>query len=84
MPTWTLRSANLATVTFSANGSGINNTYQAAIAVVGETPYAEGAGDRPGGMGLDTTDTNTISTLRAAGVPLIVVLVSGRPMDIGA
>ena len=72
------------TVTFSANGSGINNTYQAAIAVVGETPYAEGAGDRPGGMGLDTTDTNTINTLRAAGVPVIVVLVSGRPMDIGA
>ena len=72
------------TVTFSANGSGINNTYQAAIAVVGETPYAEGAGDRPGGMGLDTTDTNTINTLRAAGVPVIVVLVSGRPMDIAA
>jgi beta-glucosidase len=42
------------TVTFSANGSGIDGTYKAAIAVVGETPYAEGAGDRPGGMGLET------------------------------
>jgi beta-glucosidase len=70
------------TVTFSQNGSGINNTYRAAIAVVGETPYAEGAGDRPGGMSLDTADLNTITTLRNSGVPVIVVLVSGRPMDI--
>src|SRR5262249_23131301 len=36
------------------------------------------------GMGLDTTDLNTISTLRASGVPVIVVLVSGRPMDIAS
>jgi len=72
------------TVTYNATGAGINNTYRAAIAVVGETPYAEGVGDRPSGMGLDTTDLNTISTLRAAGVPVIVVLVSGRPLDIAA
>jgi len=72
------------TVTFNATGAGINNTYRAAIAVVGETPYAEGQGDRPSGMGLDTTDLNTISTLRAAGVPVVVVLVSGRPLDIGS
>jgi beta-glucosidase len=52
--------------------------------VVGETPYAEGAGDRPSAMGLDTTDLNTISTLRAAGVPVVVVLVSGRPLDIAS
>ncbi|MCI0686984.1 MAG: glycoside hydrolase family 3 C-terminal domain-containing protein [Sporichthyaceae bacterium] len=72
------------TVTYSANGSGINNTYNAAIAVIGETPYAEGAGDRPGGMGLDSTDIATLNTLRAAGVPIVVVLVSGGPMDIAA
>src|SRR6266498_2542399 len=72
------------TVTYNATGAGIDSSYRAAIAVVGETPYAEGAGDRPSGMGLDTTDLNTISTLRAAGVPVIVVLVSGRPMDIAA
>ena len=47
-------------------------------------PYAEGAGDRPGSMSLDTTDLNTINTLRAAGIPVVVVLVSGRPMDIAA
>lgn len=72
------------TVTYSADGTGIDGTYKAAIAVVGEAPYAEGAGDRPGAMGLDATDLATISRLRASGVPVIVVLVSGRPLDIAA
>jgi beta-glucosidase len=72
------------TVTYSANGSGIDSSYRVAIAVVGETPYAEGRGDRPGSMGLDSTDLNTIATLRASGVPVVVVLVSGRPLDIAS
>jgi len=72
------------TVTFNPTGAGIDSSYRAAIAVVGETPYAEGMGDRPGAMSLDQTDLNTINTLRSAGVPVIVVLVSGRPLDIAA
>ncbi|MGW3345707.1 glycoside hydrolase family 3 N-terminal domain-containing protein [Nonomuraea rubra] len=72
------------TVTYSRDGSGIDGSYRAAIAVVGETPYAETQGDRPGSLGLDTADLNTIATLRASGVPVIVVLVSGRPMDIAS
>jgi beta-glucosidase len=72
------------TVTYNATGAGIDNSYNVAVAVVGETPYAEGAGDRPGAMGLDATDLNTITTLRNAGVPVVVVLVSGRPMDIAS
>ena len=35
-------------------------------------------------MGLDAADLATISRLRASGVPVIVVLVSGRPLDIAA
>jgi beta-glucosidase len=70
------------TVTYSRDGSGIDNSYRAAIAVVGEQPYAEGMGDRPGAMGLDSGDLQTIDRLRASGVPVIVVLVSGRPLDI--
>ncbi|MBT2498604.1 carbohydrate-binding protein [Agromyces sp. ISL-38] len=70
------------TVTFSADGTGIDGSYNVAIAVVGETPYAETAGDRPGGMGLDATDLDTLSRLQASGVPVVVVLVSGRPLDI--
>ncbi len=73
-----------ATVTYQRDGSGIDTSYRAAIAVVGETPYAEGAGDRPGSMSLDATDLATLSRLRASGVPVIVVLVSGRPLDVAA
>jgi beta-glucosidase len=71
-------------VTYNQTGSGVNNTYNVGIAVVGETPYAEGAGDRPGSMSLDTADINAINTLRGAGIPVVVVLVSGRPMDIAS
>jgi len=72
------------TITYQRDGNGIDGSYRAAIAVVGETPYAEGQGDRPGSMSLDSTDLATINRLRAAGVPVIVVLVSGRPLDIAA
>jgi len=72
------------TVTFNASGSGIDSSFKVAIAVVGENPYAEGAGDRPNSLSLDSTDLGTITTLRNSGVPVVVVLVSGRPLDIGA
>lgn len=72
------------TVTYSPDGTGIDGSYKAAIAVVGETPYAETAGDRPGSMSLDATDLETLARLKASGVPVVVVLVSGRPLDIAA
>jgi beta-glucosidase len=72
------------TVTYDRDGNGIDSSYTAAIAVVGETPYAEGAGDRPNGLGLDGGDLATIVRLKAAGVPVVVVLVSGRPLDIAS
>src|SRR6266545_3008294 len=72
------------TVTYNRDGFGIDGSYKAAIAVVGETPYAEGVGDRPGSMSLDSTDLAVLSRLKAAGVPVVVVLVSGRPLDIAA
>jgi beta-glucosidase len=72
------------TITYQRDGMGIDGSFRAAIAVVGETPYAEGQGDRPGSMSLDSTDLATINRLRAAGVPVIVVLVSGRPLDIAS
>ncbi|MFY1694472.1 MULTISPECIES: glycoside hydrolase family 3 protein [unclassified Solwaraspora] len=69
-------------VTYDATGVGIDSSYRVAVAVVGETPYAEGEGDRPAAMGLRDTDLATIERLRAAGVPVVVVLVSGRPLDV--
>ena len=71
-------------VTFAKDGAGIDSGYDVAVAVVGETPYAEGKGDRPQGMGLDATDLATLQRLKDSGVPTVVVLVSGRPLDIAA
>ena len=45
------------TVTYNASGTGIDSTYRAAIAVVGETPYAEGAG-RPARLAWAWTATD--------------------------
>ena len=72
------------TVTYDRAGNGINASYKVAVAVVGETPYAEGHGDRPNGLGLDSEDLALITKLKAAGVPLVVVTVSGRVLDIAA
>jgi beta-glucosidase len=72
------------TVSYNRRGTGINGSYDVAVAVVGETPYAEGQGDRTGTMSLDREDLRTLSTLTRSGVPVVVVLVSGRPMDIAA
>jgi len=71
-------------VTYDRYGNGIDGGYTAAVAVVGETPYAEMRGDRPDGMGLDQEDLQTLARLKASGVPVVVVLVSGRPLDITA
>jgi beta-glucosidase len=68
----------------TATANSIDSSYTAAVAVVGEAPYAEGAGDRPNGPGLDGGDLATIARLKAAGVPVVVVLVSGRPLDIAS
>ncbi|MEQ0563884.1 glycoside hydrolase family 3 N-terminal domain-containing protein [Amycolatopsis sp. NEAU-NG30] len=71
-------------VTYDREGDGIDGSYRVAVAVVGETPYAEGQGDRPGGVVLDAEDTALLAKLKATGVPLVVVTVSGRPVDISA
>lgn len=68
------------TVTYSRDGSGAEGA-DVGIAVIGETPYAEFEGDsadlRPA-----PADINAIENLRAAGVPVVVIIVSGRPLMI--
>jgi beta-glucosidase len=72
------------TVTYDRAGNGIDSSYQVAVAVVGETPYAEGAGDRPNNLNLGAEDLATIAKLKATGVPVVVVLVSGRVLDVAS
>lgn len=71
-------------VAYAKDGTGIDQSYDVAVAVVGETPYAETKGDRPQGMGLDDADLATLQKLKDSGVPTVVVLVSGRPLDVAA
>jgi beta-glucosidase len=65
-------------VTYSKAGDVPAGT-RAAIVVIGETPYAEGVGDRAS-LELDPADVAVVKKVKASGVPTIVVLVSGRPM----
>jgi beta-glucosidase len=51
------------------------------IVVVGETPYAEGVGDRAD-LSLSAADTALIEAMRAQSEKLVVILLSGRPMII--
>lgn len=51
------------------------------IAIVGEKPYAEGFGDDPN-PSLSDEDLKAIQNLRRVSDKLVVVVVSGRPLDI--
>ena len=52
---------------------------KAAVIVIGEEPYAEMKGDRRD-LALDPADVAAVRNAKAAGVPVIVVLFSGRPL----
>ncbi len=68
-------------ITFSKDGQGAKGA-DLAIAVIGETPYAEFEGDRAD-LSLDAEDLQVIDNLKKAGIPVCAVLVSGRPLIIG-
>jgi beta-glucosidase len=68
-------------VTYAADGSGAAGA-DVAVVVIGESPYAEFFGDRAD-LSLAVEDLSTIATIKKAGVPLVTVLVSGRPLILG-
>jgi beta-glucosidase len=84
-----------ANVTFSIDGAGVDvRDFDAVIAVIGETPYAEVFGDvatATGNHGSDNTalrtlelgvrqpeDRAVLAAVSGKGVPVVTVLVSGR------
>ncbi len=69
-------------VTFSLDGSGAAGA-DVGIVVIGETPYAEGAGDN-NTLTLSAADQSAITTMKASGIPVVVLLVSGRPLILGS
>jgi beta-glucosidase len=68
-------------VTGSIDASGAAGA-DVAVVVIGERPYAEGNGDRAN-LSLDAEDIQAVRNARAAGVPVVAVFVSGRPLDLG-
>ena len=77
---------NPSNVTYSTTGTGAGEN-DVAIVVVGESPYAEIFGDvgynQPiPNLGLSAEDQSVLDNVKSSGVPTIVIMVSGRPMDI--
>src|ERR1035441_5417954 len=57
-------------VTFSRDGSGAAGA-DAGVVVVGETPYAEGKGDRAD-LALTQEDVDAINRMKSAGIPVVL------------
>lgn len=78
--------AGAANVAYSADGAGVNVAdYDAVIAVIGETPYAEGDGDiGPNGTlrhsGRHPEDLAVLREVSGKGKPVVTVFVAGRPL----
>ena len=68
-------------VTFSPDAENLRGA-EAVIVVVGEMPYAEMKGDR-NDLSLAPGDAALIEKAKAAGVPVVTVLYSGRPLVLG-
>ncbi|GLS83521.1 glycoside hydrolase family 3 protein [Paraferrimonas haliotis] len=73
------------TATLSEDGS-FQQKPDVAIVVFGESPYAEGHGDRPNvdyQIG-DKRDLALLQKLKAQGIPVISLFISGRPLWVNA
>jgi beta-glucosidase len=66
---------------FSKDAAGAEKA-DAVVVVVGEDPYAEGYGDRQQ-LALSREDLALIGAAKRSGKPMVVVLLSGRPLILG-
>lgn len=74
------RAGSSVTVSYSVDGSNAAGA-DIGIVVIGETPYAESVGDRSNPE-LSVEDIAVTEEMYAAGIPVVVILISGRPMII--
>jgi beta-glucosidase len=65
-------------VTYSHDGAGAAGA-EIGIAVIGEQPYAEGRGDTAD-LHLSSHDVQAVKNLKSAGLKVVAVIVSGRPV----
>jgi beta-glucosidase len=70
-------------VTYSKDGSGIANGAKYVIVVLSEAPYAEGKGDTTDlDLASRTPDLPVLQAARSSGLPVVAVMMSGRPLII--
>jgi beta-glucosidase len=69
-------------VTFSKDGSGAAGA-TVGVVVIGETPYAEMRGDRSD-LSVSKEDVDAVAAVKSAGIPVVVVVISGRPLILGS
>lgn len=70
-------------VSYSEDGTGIPNGARYVIVVMSEAPYAEGKGDVADlDLALRTPDVPALRTARNSGLPVVAVILSGRPLII--
>jgi beta-glucosidase len=69
-------------VSFSPIAAGVKGS-DAVVVVVGEMPYAEMKGDRHD-LRLGAEDIALIQEVKKAGVPVVTILLSGRPLILGS
>ncbi|HEX2955773.1 MAG TPA: glycoside hydrolase family 3 C-terminal domain-containing protein, partial [Chitinispirillaceae bacterium] len=73
-------------VTFDPQCESISNdSFDVAIVVIGEKPYAEFKGDIEGGLTLEHAedypeDIALINKIKNKGIPVVTILLSGRPL----
>ncbi len=72
------KAAQGANVTFTVDGTQADGA-DVGIAIIGETPYAEGRGDRAD-LSLTEEDIRTVRNLKNAGLKVVVIVISGRPL----
>jgi beta-glucosidase len=70
-------------VAYSLGGTTVAAGATVGVAVIGETPYAEGMGDSAN-LELAAADVATVQAMKTAGLKTVVVLVTGRPLLLDA
>ncbi len=65
-------------VTLAKDGSDAQGA-DIGVLVIAETPYAEGRGDN-GELALSAEDIAAFGNMKSAGIPVVVLLLSGRPL----
>ena len=68
-----------ATIEYSRTGTFSDTSADYSVAVIGETPYAEGAGYSQN-LSLSQADVDLVKRMKGFGAPVVVILVSGRPL----